>query len=295
MFVVARIHHWRRYLTAAPSMVIALQLTALFLLLRGLGPYRPLYFDAPVALVGMALLVRRTLLLHPAPWFALSAYVMTLNLVYFHLSANHFYLFAYWLLACGLALSTKQPEALLRTNGRLLLGLAFCFATLWKIVGGEYLDGSFFHYSLITRFTDADNARIAGHVLGIEHWSENLRLRSELLSGHDPAASVVLSTSAPARYAAHALSAWTLLLEGAIGVTFVVVGSRLAGAVRDSLLLIFVATTFLIIPIDRFAIILTILGLAQCPDDRPRTRAAYLVLFAAMHLVRFVPMILAGR
>ena len=48
----------------------------------------------------------------------------------------------YWSLACCLSLFCRDPDRLLAWNGRVLIGLTFLFATGWKIMGGEFLDGS---------------------------------------------------------------------------------------------------------------------------------------------------------
>jgi hypothetical protein len=58
---------------------------------------------------------------------------------------------------------------------------------------------------------------------------------------------------------------------------------------RDASLLIFCATTYAIATIEGFAWLLLSMGLAQCPTRRPRTRSAYLAVFALILLYRELP------
>ncbi len=52
--------------------------------------------------------------------------------------------------------------------------------------------------------------------------------------------------------------------------------------------MLFILTTFIIIPIDRFALILILLGLAQCPLERQRLKIAYLTIFIIMQFIVFI-------
>ena len=54
-------------------------------------------------------------------------------------------------------------------------------------------------------------------------------------------------------------------------------------AVRNGLLLFFVATTYAVAPVLGFAWILLIMGLAQCPSSLPKTRLAYMTAFALVY------------
>jgi len=269
---------------------LVLQLTAIFFISKGLGPYRPAYWDAPVVVLCIMFLLNKRFLTSRALWFLIFLYVMALNFVYFELSANHFYLIAYWSLACALALGTQNQDidTVLRQNARMLLGLGFCFAALWKIMAGEYINGSFFHYSFLTRFIDSDSVPLITWILSPVELAENIRLKQMLQHLPVNNGSIALTTSNSIRYFSHLLSLWTLLIEAVIGVAFLFNRPKFIVRKRDYLLMLFILTTFIIIPIDRFALILMLLGLAQCPQERRRLKFAYLTIFIVMQFVVFV-------
>lgn len=160
---------------------------------------------------------------------------MALNFVYFEISANHFYLIAYWSLACALALGThnQNKDTILRQNARMLLGLSFCFAALWKIMAGEYINGSFFHYSFLTRFIDSDSVPLITWILSPVELAENIRLKQVLQHLPVNNGSVALTTSNSIRYFSHLLSLWTLLIEAVIGVAFLFNQPKFIARKRD--------------------------------------------------------------
>ena len=90
----------------------------------------------------------------PIMWSAVACGIF--SFVYsFHLQAeNHSYLYLYWSLVCLGCCLRNDKEAFLRDNARVLIALVFTFATLWKVFGTDYLDGSFLQYllSVETRF-----------------------------------------------------------------------------------------------------------------------------------------------
>ena len=108
---------------------IALRLTAVELLLRPLGAWttRPL----ALGLAALAVLFPR-ILRAPATWLCLAALIGVSIALDWPIPDNHIYLLGYWCLAAGLALGARDPAASLSQSGRLLLGGAFLFATLWK-------------------------------------------------------------------------------------------------------------------------------------------------------------------
>ena len=135
---------------------LALRLTAIDLLLRPMGPWgvRPLI----LAIAGLALLLPRVLRA-PATWYALAGLVTARVVADWPLPDNHIYLLAYWCLAVALALGAGAEGArVLGLSSRLLIGLAFLMAVVWKgALSPDYLDGRFFRVTLLTdeRFTDA--------------------------------------------------------------------------------------------------------------------------------------------
>ncbi|MCJ8283723.1 MAG: hypothetical protein MJK14_29075, partial [Rivularia sp. ALOHA_DT_140] len=55
---------------------------------------------------------------------------------------------------------------------------------------------------------------------------------------------------------------------------------------RDWLLIVFIITTYFLLPVLGFAYVLAIMGLAQCPSTRVSVRTTYLCLFGLLQLAR---------
>ncbi len=142
------------------SVDLALRLTLLALLLRPIGNWmiRPLILSLAALGVVLPGLLRK-------PWLWLTLAVLTgLRVVLdWQLANNHAYLLCYWCLAISLALVSPDTHACLALNGRLLIGWAFAFATLWKLaLSPDYLDGRFFRVMLLTDLRFASFAQLAG-------------------------------------------------------------------------------------------------------------------------------------
>ena len=117
----------------------------------------PWYVRAPLLLLSMLGLVSGPWLRAPAVWMALALLVAVRVFVEWPLPDNHIYLLAYWCLGVALALRFADPANQLARTSRLLLGLVFAFAVLWKaVLSPDYRDGRFFAVTLLTddRFSE---------------------------------------------------------------------------------------------------------------------------------------------
>ena len=257
-------------------MNLALRLTLLVLLLRpiGAGWLRP-----SLLVLAAAGLVVPGALRQPALWLALALLAAWRVVSGWPLADNHAYLLVYWCLAIALALLAAEPERALAWNGRALVGLAFAFAVLWKLLSPDYLDGRFFRVALVE---DHRLERVATALGGVER--ETLLARRAFLAQHvDGPALAGAAPPEPARLRRLALAAtWlTLGLEAAVALAFL---APLARAVwlRHALLLAFCASAYAVAPVASFGWLLLAMGVAQCAPDAWRTRAAYLAVFALL-------------
>jgi hypothetical protein len=249
---------------------LALRLTLLDLLLRpiGSGALRPLALG-----LAAAGLVLPGLLRAPALWLALAGATGLRVALDWPLGDNHAWLLFYWCLAAALGLSARAPRALLAANARLLVGLSFAFATLWKVaLSPDFLDGTFFRVTLVT---DSRMQHAALLATGLD--APALEALSAQAEGRAPEAEVVPVPPALARAAGFA-TGWTVAIEAAVALAFLLPGRR-AAALRDPLLLLFCVTTYAVAPVQGFGWLLLAMGVAQSPP-RPALRAAYLGAFA---------------
>ena len=221
------------------------------------------------------------------PWFWLGLAALTgFRVVWtWPLADNHAYLLAYWCLAVAIASRETDPQPTLAWSGRVLVGLVFTLAVLWKAISPDYLDGRFFRVTLVTDERLASFTQLVG---GLD--AADLRERRELQSRHadgsSPTDLVLKPESARFRAVAWAATLATFACEALLALAFLWPLGRGPSRIRDPLLIVFCATTYLVAPVSGFGWLLIALGVAQTDTNRWRTRAAYLGVFGLVYLYR---------
>jgi hypothetical protein len=254
------------------------------LLLVVLHTHPAWYVQAGVMAIALAGLLHPPAIHRPAFWFGLVA-VLSVGLVrLWYEIDNHQYLITYWCFAIGVTRLAAEPERALALNARLLVGLAFLLATIWKLATPEYVSGAFFEGLMLTDPRFADVARLAG--------AENLAagqhaLRDFSLLG-DPEAGVSLTSSARLAALAGAMTWWTVGIEALVAAAFLWPGRRGLPAVRDQLLVAFLATTYLLAPVVGFAWVLAAMGAAQTRLGG-RGVLVYLAVFVLVKVAASLP------
>ena len=256
-------------------MRLSLQLTALTLLMRPMGPW-PIRV-AILSLAAVALL-SSPVLLSPRTWLLFAALVATRIALDWPLADNHIYLLAYWCLAIALAVGRPDVAATLGRRAALLLGAAFTMALLWKVVlSDDYLDGRFFRVTLLTddRFVPAVE-RIGGISRAeIGHNRETLSPLPEGAELLDPAPLV----EPPAfRTLVNVSTFGALATEAAVVVGCIAVLIGASPLVLHVPLLLFCAVTYGVAPVAGFGWLLLSMGSALRPGRRNLT-AAYVGLW----------------
>jgi len=213
------------------------------------------------------------------------------------LADNHAYLLCYWCATLALGLASNEPGRAVASGARVLIGLAFAFATLWKLaLSPDFLDGTFFRVTLLTDPRFADLARIAGGLA-----PDALAAMREALLEHadvEVATWAALDEPASLRRLAGALTLWTAAIEAAVALGFLWAFVRGPRPVADALL-VFCVTTYAVAPVAGFGWLLLAMGMAQC-DASPggaRMRLAYLATYVLVLLYREIPWLewIAGR
>jgi len=262
---------------------LALRLTLIALLLRpvGVGGLRAALLVLAVA--GLLLpRARRS----PLLWLGLAGLASLRVWRGWPLADNHAYLLVYWCLAIAIALRVSDPARVLAWNGRMLIGLAFGFAVMWKSISPDYLDGRFFRIALVE---DPRLEWFTTRVAGVD--PDTLEARRAFLAQHvDGPGRAGSAPPEPARLRALALTlTWaTFLLEAAVAAVFLAPLRRLVW-LRHALLLAFCATTYVVAPVASFGWLLLAMGVSLCEPDAARTRLAYLGTFALLVLYYHAP------
>lgn len=204
-------------------------------------------------------------------------------------SDNHDYLRALWCLAILASLACPDPRRALAWNGRLLIGLTFAFAVLWKaLLSPDFRDGTFFRVTLLTDGRFRNLAVLAGGMTtsGIDAYENALDAfqlggkRWSPVGFREPRALGRLATGA---------TIFTLLVEGAIAICFLWPPARGPSRWRNGALLLFLVTTYAFATVRGFGFLLAALGVAQSRDEEWRARVAYVGAFFLVELYATVP------
>jgi hypothetical protein len=263
-----------------PRHELGLRLTLLLLLLHGAQTWD---LDVSLSVLCGIAIVCTPLSRSTTMWLVISAALTWSNALHWNTIDNHKYLITYWCYVCALATTAGDPVRVMSVNARLMVGLAFALAVLWKLVAGQYLDGSFLYFEFLAE----RRLGAACHMISDLTWDDlerNQRLLSQLSATLLPEMSIRLAGGEHLRRLTLAMSYWTLLIEGLVALAFLLPRSTRPGGLRDVFLMVFIGTTYFLLPVAGFAFVLTLLGLMQC--DRPAFRKLYLVLFVGVQLVQ---------
>jgi hypothetical protein len=204
-------------------------------------------------------------------------------------SDNHDYLRALWCLAVLTSLACPDPRRALAWNGRMLIGLTFAFAVLWKaLLSPDFRNGTFFRVTLLTDGRLRNLAVLAG---GMRY--PDLDAYADALDGfqHEqrPWNARVLHEPAALGRLAIAATVFTLLVEGAVAVCFLWPWPRGPSRWRNGALLLFLVATYAFATVRGFGFLLAALGAAQCRREEPGARFAYVGAFFLVDLYANVP------
>ncbi len=268
-----------------PNDLLILRLTLILLLLYS-PPYLPLKSLALPVLCAVMLVFPH--FLSRRFWWAILVIVfIATNIVFWYEFDNHHYLTNYWCLVCLLAIGAKNADLIMAWNGRLLIGLCFFLATFWKLLSGEYFDGSFLEATILLDGRLEVTAYLFG---GLK--PETLYNNRELLdyfASTNLGESAFLTSNPQLAFFSVILSYWTLVCEGIIAIAFLCPQLKWLYDRRDYWLILFILTTYPLVSVGGFAGLLAIMGFAQSLSDRPRIGFIYLLIFISIPLWIDIP------
>jgi hypothetical protein len=277
---------WLRARPCPPHLEISLRLAAIMLLLRPMGPW----FVRPGVLAAAALvLVSPRALRTPAIWAGVATLVAVRIAEDWPLADNHIYLLAYWTLAVALALRGDNMAAALGAMSRWLLGLAFAFAVIWKVLlAPDFLDGRFFRVTLLTDPRFAEAAVLIGG-LTADDLEANRRALVPLPDGAELAEPPAVAEPARLRALA-AVATWGIvILEASVAVLMLGPARRVPAWLRHIALLVFCLVTYAFAPVAGFGWLLLVMGAVQTADSDVWLRRGYLAAFLVVLVYSEVP------
>ncbi len=196
---------------------------------------------------------------------------------------NHNWLQVYWLAAVALSRWAVHPDATLRTTARLLVGFAFLFATTWKLLAPEFITGAFFDFTFATDRRLGDVAATFGlQEPGLTRTNQRL-ITAWRAPGTVPIAEAI--TVSPSVAALTPWLAWgTVLLEGAVAVTFLAPLRARWRWLRDAAVLLFVVTTYPLAPVTGFGMLVLAMSVTVSELPSRRRTALYVAAFIFVSL-----------
>ena len=254
---------------------LALLLTLVLILVRP-GPGDPWYLAISTTILAIAGLLWRDFARQAWFWFLMGAIFFGVNNVErWAVSDNHKFLTSYWCLAVASCLYVRDPEEALATSGRLLIGLVFLFATIWKATSDDYLLGDTFHFLLIS------DVRFFPLAYLFCDFSPELCYANQraLEAGGSLAPTIPLQGTDAMPGFATFLTWFTIAIEGIIAVLFLIPTRQPLARWRDAVLLSFIVVTYPPTNVIHFGWILIVMAVAQCPKEQRRTRFAYVASF----------------
>jgi hypothetical protein len=246
------------------------------------------YLRTPLVLLCILSLTYNTLREIPATWFLAFAMLATTIYLNWESSDNHKYVIAYWCLTlcCVFTVAESRREQTLEIASRLLIGLAMFWATLWKAMTPEYMNGTFFEYTLLADDRFAPFTELWGGISSTT-LADNRELRSLLVHGYERGLEIVqttLQSNSRVSFMAQVLTWWTVLIEGWLAAIFFIPDSKNVARLRNASLLLFAITTYSVATVRGFGWMLMLLGLAQCSERDKAWRAWYLAIFLLIQI-----------
>ncbi len=256
------------------------------------------YLRTPLIFLCILGVAFEQVLRRPAFWYVIATLLGTTVYLNWESSDNHKYLFVYWALTmCAVtSLPREQQGSSLAISSRWLLALCMLLATVWKAVNPQYMDGGFFEYELLTDRRFESFASLVTGMPAVElHTNQELwgllhhgHLRGLKVDG------VQLSTHDGIRPLALFLTLWTVLIEGILAVLYFLPNTRRVAVIRNTLLIVFAATTYSVANVRGFGWMLMLLGMAQSEDRDRDFRLAFLGGFLLIQAYTFPVSAISG-
>jgi hypothetical protein len=189
-------------------------------------------------------------------WFLVAALHFTVLLFNYRQADNHHYLEGYWCIALAIAacLPVRDASESLACSGQGLIALCFIAACLNKLISRDFRSGNFMIYTLIFDPRMAAVSYLTG--LSPKDVNEHQRARALILDGKTKRSAVPV----PIRLIrlGKFLTWWTIFVEMSVAAIFVFPLPE-ADVFRFVTLLLFVVTTYILVPVPTFGMILMLI------------------------------------
>ena len=265
---------------------LSLRLTLIDLVLKPVGDIKIRFFILTLACIG---LIFPAQLRNPYLWTGLALFLGTRLILSWPFSDNHAYLLFYWCRAVAICLYTADAKKYLTVNARYLIGLAFLFATIWKLIlSPDFSDGTFFSVNMLTdpRFEDFTKLVVG---LSDGKYNELYQFVSQHVDGRLMGNIGTPQIPEKLFLVSSFLTYYTLIIESLVAAAFLWPLNRGLSKYRDYILLFFCITVYSVATVEGFGWLLLAMGSVQVYEHRYRTRVLYILVFIIIIFYSRVP------
>lgn len=268
----------------ADKMVLLGQLTLLMFVLY--GPFN--WFATPVYQIILLLsLIFPKVITSPITWVSIALVTGLSNFATWTSTDNHMWVMLYWSLSFFIATviyakSREKARMLLRHNAIFMLVVIMGFSVVQKILSGDYLNGAFFEFALLTdhRFF------LLSHYIGglpVSDFYSNIQMFQR-----DISTEFVLVGTATISKLALLVTYFVLIIEALIAGLLLLKKQKYQTAAHICNF-IFIAGVYIFAPVYAFGFLISILGISALKGNSPRFTLIYIVLIMLIILYDKVP------
>ena len=265
---------------------LALRLTLLDLILRPIGSWE---IRVPVLITSILGLVIPGLLKSPAIWFLLTGFTLSRVIFDWPLSDNHAYLLFLWCFAIFIS-ALKKDKILLTKNARLMIGLVFLFAFIWKaFLSPDFLDKRFFSVNMIEdpRFSEFTQVTCNISKDDLDYFRDYVK---QHVDGNLVFAEVINFNLGCINKIAGFLTYYTIVLELLIALFFLIPKKISISKYRDYFLILFCISVYSVATVEGFGWLLIAMDISQS-DNKKLPILLYILSFFIILFYREVPIL----
>ena len=243
---------------------LALRLTLLDLILRPIGSWE---IRVPLLITSILGLVIPGLLKSPAIWFLLTGFALSRVIFDWPLSDNHAYLLFLWCFAIFIS-ALKKDKILLTKNARLMIGLVFVFAFIWKaFLSPDFLDKRFFSVNMIEdpRFSEFTQVTCNISKDDLDYFRDYVK---QHVDGNLVFAEVINFNLGCINKIAGFLTYYTIVLELLIALFFLIPKKISISKYRDYFLILFCISVYSVATVEGFGWLLIAMGISQSDNKK---------------------------
>ena len=245
------------------------------------------WFALPIYQIALLFsLLASKILRSPVLWGILSLTTFAALFDFWETVDNHMWLMLYWLLVMFFAtLSSRMYKTdtldFLKHNAVFILIFTMGVSVLQKILGGVFLNGSFFEFTILT---DERFYLVAHYLGGISTFDffNNVDMLSNVA---DPYSPLVIKTSNAIRTVSLIFTYAIVLLEALIAALFLFKNKK-AHLWAHILNGLFIVTVYFIAPVYAFAFLITVLGITSLNTDKSSSKL--ILMYVALMVLIFL-------